>query len=355
MSKARTESEIPSVTMKQARELALAFYHAGIPLYTHGAPGVGKSDLWASIARELDIGFIDLRLGMLESVDLRGVPDVKDGRAVWARPDFWPIPERDGEKGIILFDELADAGKSLQSPANQLILNGRAGEHVLGAGWYRCAAGNRREDRAAAQALSTALANRFGHITIEPDAASWAEWASAHGIPAELIAFIKFRPELLHKMPSAGEIAFPSPRLWQRVGQFVASMQASGRGQFPLRLNAIGALVGLPAASELEAFLLLINEVPPIEEIIKNPKTARVPDTSKPGIQWAVMAALARYATPKNIASILTYAERKEFTRELSVMLMVDAVTRTPAVAETQTFTQWAVKNQDITIGSKAS
>src|SRR6185369_3665259 len=204
-----------SETIKSAKELCHYYMRAGIPAYMEGKPGVGKSEAWRQVADEEKIGFIDLRLAQMDPVDLRGLPSLHNAKEVlyttWARPDFWPVVARDGERGIILFDELGDCSKAMQSAAYQIILDGRAGPHVIPPGWYRAAAGNSQAHRAGAQAMSTALANRFAWLFVEPDPECFWDYGNKMGFHHYVIGFIKFRPKLLHSMEGATEKAFPSP------------------------------------------------------------------------------------------------------------------------------------------------
>ena len=95
------------------------------PLMIWGAPGIGKSTIIRTVAQELGIGFIDVRLAQREPVDIRGLP-VPDGDSVrWLVSSDWP---RDPDsRGIILFDELTAADRSLQVAAYEFILDRRLG------------------------------------------------------------------------------------------------------------------------------------------------------------------------------------------------------------------------------------
>ena len=117
------------------------------PLMVWGAPGLGKSSILQKAAKDLGIGFIDVRLAQREPVDIRGLPVPKGDRVEWLVSADWP---RDPEsKGIILFDEITAADRSLQVAAYEFILDRRLGElYKVPDGWYICAAGNRTEDRA---------------------------------------------------------------------------------------------------------------------------------------------------------------------------------------------------------------
>ena len=71
------------------------------------------------------MGFIDVRLAQREPVDIRGLPVPKENGVEWIVAAEWP---RDPQsKGIILFDELTAADRSLQVAAYEFILDRRLG------------------------------------------------------------------------------------------------------------------------------------------------------------------------------------------------------------------------------------
>ncbi|MBO4630993.1 MAG: AAA family ATPase, partial [Lentisphaeria bacterium] len=129
------------------------------PLMVWGAPGLGKSTIIRELAKEYGVDFIDVRLAQREPVDIRGLPVPTEKGVEWRVSAEWP---RDpNSKGIILFDELTAADRSLQVAAYEFILDRRLGDlYKVPDGWYICAAGNRTEDRAVATTMSSALANR---------------------------------------------------------------------------------------------------------------------------------------------------------------------------------------------------
>jgi len=137
------------------------------PLMLWGPPGVGKSSVVRQVAEQQNIDFIDIRLAQREPIDLRGlpVPDHERGVVDWLLAGEWP---RDpNSRGILLFDELTAADRSLQVAAYELILDRRLGDlYRLPPGWLVVGAGNRSEDRAVAQIFSSALA-RISHEGIK--------------------------------------------------------------------------------------------------------------------------------------------------------------------------------------------
>lgn len=191
------------------------------PILIHSSPGVGKSSIVRQVAQKLNIGFVDVRLAEMESVDIRGLPSVDKDQGVmkWNAPDFWP---RDPDsKGIIFLDELTSCDKSCQVAAYELILDRKIGDfYKVPDGWYIVSAGNLTTDRAVALSMSSALSNRFLHVEIEADAQQWCKWAIPSDIHPSVVGFIQYRPENLFNMERENlERGWPSPRSWERVSQ----------------------------------------------------------------------------------------------------------------------------------------
>lgn len=60
------------------------------PVIIWGAPGIGKSQVAQQTSAVLLRSLIDVRASLLDPVDLRGIPSVKDGRTRWNPPSFLP-------------------------------------------------------------------------------------------------------------------------------------------------------------------------------------------------------------------------------------------------------------------------
>ena len=94
-----------------------------------GAPGVGKSDLIATIAKDLKLELRDVRLSLLDPVDLKGFPTISASKKqmTWLPADFLPT---EGE-GLLFLDEMNSAPQSVQAAAYQLVLNRKIGDYTL--------------------------------------------------------------------------------------------------------------------------------------------------------------------------------------------------------------------------------
>ena len=96
-----------------------ALSHVIPPTLVRGAPGVGKSTIVKSVAAELGIDFIDMRLSEMERVDVAGLPSVDKGTTIWNVPSI--LPQNSKSKGILLLDEITAAPADVQvanMPAN---------------------------------------------------------------------------------------------------------------------------------------------------------------------------------------------------------------------------------------------
>lgn len=201
-----------------------------------GAPGIGKSSIVRQIAERRRMPLIDIRASLLDPTDLRGIPMIQDGTAVWCPPSF--LPKKSDKPGILFLDEINAAPPLVQAALYQLILDRRVGEYELPEGWRIIAAGNRREDKAVTFRLSSALANRFIHLNLEVDPDDWHAWATNRGIvgtgPAvEFLTFAKkavLRKEIdaIIADPAGATIPTELDRLWVLVSFLVAGAQNDG-------------------------------------------------------------------------------------------------------------------------------
>lgn len=334
-------TEIRTETIEGAKELARIFRSKDIPLYLHSAPGLGKSDIMRQLAAEDNSGFKDIRVSTMLPEDLTGipVPDLEKRLAVWLRAEFWP-GANDPKRGILAFDELSDANRNLQSCIYRVILDRQIGEYKLPEGWWPMAAGNRREDRAAAQSISTALANRFAHVHVRADAEVWCNWANNNDIDPYLIGFMKFQPGMLHSMEGADQLSFPTPRSWAKASKVFSQPEG-------LRFRLLSAIVGEGAASHVETFFKALS-LPDFDDIIRDPKGTDIPD--EPGSRYALSSLLARKMTADNMPQIYRYISRDDFGADFSTVVILDATKRDPDLCETKTFIAWARNNKTLKI-----
>jgi hypothetical protein len=320
------------------------------PVMLWGPPGVGKSQMVAEVAARHGVPTLDIRLSQMEPSDLRGIPFRVGEIVEWAVPAILPDAKRHGEFGILFLDEITSAAPTVSAAAYQLILDRRLGEYRAPQGWAIFAAGNRQGDRGVTYSMPAPLANRFSHYAVEAHLDDWVAWAYAHGIDERLIAFLRFRPDLLFDFdPAHNPVAFPSPRSWEFAHRALVKF-----GDNPhLLLPALQACVGPAAGIEVKAFVDNLDNLPDIDAILRGDDVA-VP--REVDLQYAVAAALvgsAIRARGKGDARevygrILDYARRFP-QREMGVMLVSDmhrAIGQ--GLFEVPQFASWAKSIADV-------
>ena len=254
-----------------------------------GAPGVGKSTIVKTIANDLKIGFIDVRLAMMERCDLAGLPSVENGVTKWNIPAFWP---HDGA-GILFFDEITAAPSDAQVAAYQLILDRAltSAAYKLPPGWAIVAAGNRKQDKAVAKTMSSALANRFTHLTIEANAEEWGEWAVAHDIHPSVTGYIRYRPANLFVMENQNlEAGWPSPRSWERVSNMIQLF--SGDENFETLRKVVYGAIGPAVGVEFMEFHKIQARFDDVLEMLTNPD-AKITIPDEADKKWALCSAIS--------------------------------------------------------------
>ncbi|MBO7328766.1 MAG: AAA family ATPase [Lentisphaeria bacterium] len=298
------------------------------PLMIWGAPGLGKSTIIRTVAEDMGIGFIDVRLAQREPVDIRGLPVPDETSVRWLVSADWP---RDPEsKGLILFDELTAADRSLQVAAYEFILDRRLGNlYEVPKGWYICAAGNRVEDSAVAMTMSSALANRFCHVELTEDAELWVPWGLHHNIHPAILGFIRFRPSyLFHQDNENLERGWPTPRSWERVSTMLHTFD---KEEERLLDKIIYGLVGNQAGVEFCAFRKVAEEFDNVYELMTDPKKKiTIPEKAdrKYAFCSAVIYHLWRGKTQEEEQALLSgfYRIATKLTSDFATMMMLDAM-----------------------------
>ena len=307
------------------REFNSTAASAKTPVMLWGPPGIGKSRIVAHIAEANGVPLIDLRLSQMEPTDLRGIPFRNGARVEWSVPALLPEAARHGARGILFLDEITSAPPTVTAAAYQLILDRRLGEYHVPEEWAIFAAGNRYGDRGVTYVMPAPLANRFTHYEIDVHLDDWVTWAHGAGIDARVIAFLRFRPELLFAFDATrNPVAFPTPRSWEYAHRALLKF-----GDAPhLLLDALQGCVGQAAGVEFKAFIDHMHELPDIDAIVQG-RSAEVPRGID--LQYGVAAALVRRAArarempeaERLYANILRYA-RAFPEREMGVMLVTD-------------------------------
>lgn len=278
-------------TIEQAKKYINRYAELKIPVLLLGAPGVGKThgifDIAETKAKKLGLKgvsidivkpdyftVIDFRASQREYSDIKGLPYPNNGNIVeWLMTkEFAQIKE--GTHGFLFFDEITQANDEVQNALFQLIHDRRLGDLVLPDTWSIVAAGNRIEDKSGVRPLGMALNNRFNHLTIATNVDAFTNWGLKNNIRLEIIGFLKFKPDHLHKLENHKFPAYPTPRTWHRASILLEGFDLEKKEDIEEAFEYLSQTVGDAVAMEWKAYQELTRKID-VDDILNNPAKAK--------------------------------------------------------------------------------
>ena len=197
------------------------------PIVLIGKSGIGKTESMATLAKELGVGFKELRLAHYQQSDLIGVPYVDDNvRTKHAAADILP-PSDDPNPGILLLDEVTSADRGMRSAVYQLMDSSRKlGAYKLPKKWLIVACGNGEDDGGDYRGIEPAFLSRARCWRLEENIDAWKDWALKSGVHSTVIAYLTFQPSKLHVMdPDASDKVPACPRNWVKLSLQLKNME----------------------------------------------------------------------------------------------------------------------------------
>lgn len=294
---AKRDGALEDLTLnyKETKDLVTRCVTAKEPVMIHGKPGIGKSDMIREIGRELGREVIDIRLALLESVDIKGYPflkeitkeDVQTGKKteekVLAFAMNEELPRDPNSTAILFFDEINAAMHTTQLAMYQLILDRSIGPYTLPKGVSMVAAGNREADKGGTFTMPKPLENRFVHVEMNPTFNDWVNWAITSDMHPEIIGYLAKNEAKLNAFdPASSSRGFPTPRSWAKAGKLLRLNE--NIGEEPL-YHLIAGCIGTPVAMEFQSFRKIAHEIPSADEVL----SGKAPKLKKASVDVAYM------------------------------------------------------------------
>lgn len=221
-------NNLPIITVEEFTEIVRQQFNDKDmrPIFGLGKGGIGKTESIESLAKELDVGYVDIRLLLYSETDLKGIPFPNEDhtKAAWLQNDVLPVEERDGKTGILVLDEITSCSRSLRTAAYQLLNERRLGQYELPEGWLVVCLGNGEEDGGDFEGMEGNFMNRCSVYTVVVDHSSWLRWAVKNNVNYLVTAYIQWKPSDLHTYKETGDFSdllFASPRSWEAVSNIL--------------------------------------------------------------------------------------------------------------------------------------
>ena len=236
------------------------------PCFIWGGVGVGKSEIVHKVAKDMGYRIEDVRIALLDPVDLRGVPKVEDGRTVFCPPVF--LPSNEQPKTLLFLDELPQGSPSVQNALFQLIKDRKLGEYTLPEDTVIVSAGNRVQDKAGANRVNTALGDRFVHLNLDVCHQEWIDWGiKTKKIKQEVLSFISWQGEdYLYNFDKNASVN-ATPRAWEYTSNVLATDPDS-----EIEQELYAGIIGEGIAPEFIAFVRRFRNLPSVDVLLKNPE-----------------------------------------------------------------------------------
>jgi len=323
-------------TPRETRNFAIECLQAGRVPFIQSSPGMGKSAMVRSIAKEYNLKLIDHRLSTSTPEDLSGLPTFtevewegeKVRKASFAPFDIFPIestPEPKGYNGWLLFlDEFNSASKTVQAAAYKLILDRMVGQHKLHEKVYVVAAGNLTTDRAIVNPLSTAMQSRVIHIEMMLDKDEFLQdVVMGLNWDHRIYAFLTYQKDYIHDFrPDHNDKTFCCPRTWE----FMNSLLEVNPEVNDKRTKLFAGTITSGVATSFVTFCNIYTNLPSIEDIIRNPEQVPLPNGAD--VRYAISSSLMSKVTEENFKPLAEFMNR--MSSEFRIMFYRGLLTKNP-------------------------
>ena len=275
-----------------------------VPVGLIGPVGVGKTQYFKGPFRDLyaehvgvsvdQLGFIQERVANRDSAEIAGVAlpsKDADGNIItqFTKPPLITKIEQTGrDYGIILFDELLQAGTDVQKvladvldPAERTLAG-----WAIPDGWIVCFTGNRTSDKSGATRMLSHLLNRCAVFELQFDIKGWADWAADNGVnPLAIDCALAYADDgFFADCVPTEDGPFCTPRSLVRAAQhltaFTESAEFDGIDLPSYVESLLAANIGDRAAGMLSRHIAMADQVPTARDIFADPAGANVPDAT---------------------------------------------------------------------------
>lgn len=237
------EEDFNKLTDRQKKYFRIMYSRSGV-LFITAEPGVAKSAIMRTIAKKLGFKYFDVRLSMVDEIDVGLFPyrksmeiDVNDGSKETVKKIIsvmsYAIPEwaynANQQPSIVHFEELNRAPLAVRNAALQLLLERSIGtEFKFNDNVLMVSSGNLGEkDGTDVEEFDRALNNRLIHFSHTITLPEWVEDFANENIHPIVVSFLKSNEEhFLHSFDerrSKDSEAYATPRSWTFLSDYIVS------------------------------------------------------------------------------------------------------------------------------------
>lgn len=357
-----------SVTLKQFAD-AIATVGSEVTIIGQGEPGIGKSAMLNVLSERFPdyaTAYIDCTLLDLGDFALPFTVEENGLRVTRFAPNARFQLQSD-KPVIVMLDEIGKAMKAVKNVLLTLMLEQRIGDLKLPKGSIVFGTTNMASD-GVGDSLEAHARNRVCFTTVRKphagfntdgtvDDDSWGMWAINNDVDPVVLAWVRANPHCLESytdpaqrenalifQPTRPEqIAFVSPRSLHKASSIVKLRHVLGND---VTQTLLAGTIGPSAASEMQAFMTVVDKLPTWEAIVADPKNAKLPgDMDVIAKCLIVLSALTR-VDEKSIDSWIDYAERLDLEWQAMFAKSGMKSQKQSVLVRNDKFKKWAIRNQ---------
>lgn len=346
-----------TITLKQAASVILATPQNRYLL--QGEPGIGKSSLLKTLSASLpshEVAYIDVPNMDLGDIAMPVINHDTKTTTYYPNSRF---KVHTGRPVITMLDEFTKGAEPIKNMLHPLleVANPRLGDISVHPDSIVFLTGNLSSD-GVGDNLKAHSRNRIIPLHVrKPDADEWLTWAMNNDVDPVVMAWVTQYPHALASYTDAAQgdnpyiynpkkvqTAFVSPRSLERVSNII---KVRDKIDADTLIAAMTGAVGEAAARDIQAYVAYQDQLPTWESIIKNPKTAAVPESAG-ACAVLVFGAITKIAKD-TITPFMTYIERLEPEWQACFCINIAKTPSKQAIAfSSDAFSAWVIKNNDL-------
>jgi len=346
-----------TVTLAQAAQLILA-----TPMNRYllqGEAGIGKSSLLKTLSKSLpnhEVAYLDVPNMDLGDIAMPVINHENKTTAYYPNSRF---KVHTGNPVITMLDEFTKGAEPVKNMLHPLleVANPRLGDISVNPNSIIFLTGNLGSD-GLGDSLKAHSRNRIIPLTVrKPNAEEWMEWAMNNNVAPEVIAWVRQFPHALASYlegnqgdnpyiynPKKVQLAFVSPRSLERVSEIVKVRNLIDTDTL---IAGMTGAVGESASRDMQAYIDYADQLETFENVVKNPRTARVPDSAG-ACAIMIFGAIAS-VTKESIGGFMEYLDR--FEPEWQACFAIN-IAKNPAkqsiAFSSSKFADWVQQNEDL-------
>lgn len=355
-----------TMTYQDTKTAMHLLFKAGLATIIKSGPGQGKTSLVKQYAGEQgpDYGLFELNGSLANLPDFMGWffkneetyvdmdgenVTIQNGRYTFP---YWLFDKRTGrpifqyKRGVIVIEEYGQTDLDLKKALGQTTLERRIGSMPLPENIDIVMLSNYEGGRDAVGRDFDFMINRRAELHMRQDIDSSLIYMHSMGFLNATMAFASLpQHQVFDGEPPKEQGPFLTPRSLESLDKFMrVVLDTKTKLDDPLVRTTANGIVGTGAAHQYIAFINLKDQIPSVDQIIKDPMGTPVP--SKADQRMFLVFNMADRAEKSNISKLVQYMGR--LPSDMSVAFYRNALMRDKTLMQCREFGDWAVANRTL-------